>query len=106
LKVSDAGLRDKQAEDQRMLEKRGAQIRSAMPTPVARLLQEYTGLSYIRAPLRTPAQQMRLATLDVWYQQIWQPSYELMRLSDDSASWRSTGRMLEQMAQGYEKPSP
>lgn len=106
LKVSDAGLRDKQAEDQRMIEKRGAQIRSAMPTPVARLLQEYTGLSYIRAPLRTPAQQMRLATLDVWYQQVWQPSYELMRMTDDSESWRGTGRMLEEMVKGYEKPVP
>lgn len=102
VKITDAGLRERQQTLEAALDTRNAKIRLAMPENVNQLLAEYSRLTAIRRENRTPVQQARLAELSYWHSKVWTPNYEMMQDSEER-TWKSQGEAVGQISKAFEK---
>lgn len=103
VKVTDAGLRERQRTLEASLDTRNAQIRRAMPDNVNRLLGEYYRLNAIRAENRSPLQASRFAELSYWHSKVWAPNYELLQNSKPDA-WKAQGELIGQSSAAFQAP--
>lgn len=102
VKVTDAGLRERQRTLESALDTRTAQIRMAMPDNVNELLREYYGLNAIRTENRTDLQRARLAELNYWHSKVWTPNLQLMQDAPKDV-WKSQGQSIGEISQAFEK---
>jgi hypothetical protein len=103
IKITDAGLRERQRTLEATLDTRNAKIRLAMPDNVNRLLGEYYRLNAIQKENRTPVQAGRLAELSYWHSKVWQPNYEMMQDAKPS-TWKAQGRAVGDVSKAFEHP--